>query len=298
MNDLISVIIITYNMADLLRNAICSLKEQTNQNFEIIVVDNHSIDHTEDVINSFSELDIKYIKVHNEGVLSVSRNEGTKLAKGNWMAYLDADDYWMPDKIQQLYNVIEQIPDDYVAISHDFVLNDVRSGKKVTHKCEFDTENLQKELIMGENRIALSGTAVRKDSLLIVNGFSEDVRLKTVEDYDLWIRLSGIGKFFFLHKPLAMINLHDGNYSKKADIQMAALDYLKHNYLDGELSVLFTYDEKQQAYNYSDTMRARILQKNGFFDEAADVCKDLFRRRVITIKLLIIYLFTLIRIAK
>lgn len=298
MDSRLSIVIITYNMAEFLPTALRSLEKQTCQDFEVIIVDNHSTDNTEEVIKSFPSLDISYYKIHNHGILSKSRNMGLEKAKNEWTAFLDADDYWRADKVQELLKCSEYLSDKrYVAISHACVEKDLVSGKSRILSGDVNCEDLYKKLVLGNNFLCLTGTAVRRETALRIGGFCEDDELKTVEDYDMWIRLSKEGKFHYIHKELAAIVLHEGNYSKKADIQMKALDCLKHRYLDEDHSGI-TEKEKKTAFRELDKMKARCLQKNGFFKEAKLVCRDFVKKRYFSIKIIIIFFLAVFRIRK
>ena len=103
-SPLISVVIPTFNHADFLELAISSVVEQTYQNFEIVIVDNHSNDHTIEVLDSFNDDRIHLHKINNNGVIAASRNLGVDHSKGEWIAYLDSDDYWYPTRLQTLVN--------------------------------------------------------------------------------------------------------------------------------------------------------------------------------------------------
>ena len=96
---LVSIVIPTYNHANYLSKALQSIVDQTYTNWEAIIIDNHSLDDTEKLINQYSDPRIKYLKVHNFGIIAKSRNEGIRVAKGDWIAFLDSDDYWEKNKI-------------------------------------------------------------------------------------------------------------------------------------------------------------------------------------------------------
>lgn len=104
---------------------------------------------------------------------------------------------------------------------------------------------------------------MRKTALMSAGGFSEKPEYKTVEDYELWIRLSACGNFYCIDDPLATIVLHEGNYSRKANIQMHALDIMKRYYLDSDIGI--NTNERRKAYIALYELETRCLQKNGFF---------------------------------
>ncbi len=84
---LVSIVIPTYNHANYLRKALQSVLDQTYKNWEAIVIDNHSTDDTKKVINKFNDPRIRYLKIHNYGVIAKSRNAGILAAKGEWVAF-------------------------------------------------------------------------------------------------------------------------------------------------------------------------------------------------------------------
>ncbi|MCI8550434.1 MAG: glycosyltransferase family 2 protein [Lachnospiraceae bacterium] len=295
--DKISIIIITYNMGKFIGRALNSLQNQTCPNFEVIVVDNHSQDETEEIVNAVRDMDIRLIKVHNNGILSVSRNCGMEKAHGNWIGFLDADDFWAEDRVERLYEEIAAHGNDkdIVAYSNDFIEWDIQKNKKRVCTCGTTAagrEEQHRELVLHKNFMTLSGTLVRKDALLAVGMFDEAEQLKTVEDYDLWIKLTTYGKIVFIHEPLCTIVLHEGNYSKKANIQMEALRYLKQKYLDDSR---WTEEEREAAWNGYALLAMRCLQKNGFFKEAKKIWREY---RCLSLKACIILLLSCLHITK
>ena len=89
MNPLVSIIIPTYNRAEDLKRALQSVFDQTFTNWEVVVVDNYSVDNTDSLIKSFNNQKIKLFKIHNRGIISASRNLGLKHALGEYIAFLN-----------------------------------------------------------------------------------------------------------------------------------------------------------------------------------------------------------------
>ena len=107
MSPFFTVVIPTFNCADYLERALKSVFSQTCQNFEIIVVDNSSTDHTNRVLKSYNDKRLTVIEVNNNGIIALSRNKGIENAKGDWIAFLDADDLWYEEKLQIVFNEIQ-----------------------------------------------------------------------------------------------------------------------------------------------------------------------------------------------
>ena len=99
-NPMFSVIVPTFNRSKLLRRAIQSVFQQTYDNWELIIIDNYSEDNSLEVISSFDQSKIKLLQIKNNGVIGTSRNLGIKNAKGNYLAFLDSDDWWKKNKLQ------------------------------------------------------------------------------------------------------------------------------------------------------------------------------------------------------
>jgi len=101
MNDLVSIIMPSYNTGNYIAETIKSVIAQTHQNWELIIVDDCSTDHTDDVVAEFlTDSRIRYIKNEKNSGAAVSRNRALREAKGRWIAFLDSDDLWTPDKLQ------------------------------------------------------------------------------------------------------------------------------------------------------------------------------------------------------
>ena len=104
----VSIIIPTYNHGHYLNRALQSVFDQTYNNWEIIVIDNHSTDETSKVVAKFFGPSTTYLKINNSGIIAKSRNMGIKAAKGEWIAFLDSDDWWAPEKLQVFHNHVSE----------------------------------------------------------------------------------------------------------------------------------------------------------------------------------------------
>ena len=213
-SPLISVVIPTYNHAEFLKVAISSVLEQAYQNFEIVIVDNHSNDHTNEVVDSFNDDRISLHKINNNGIIAASRNLGVDHAKGDWIAYLDSDDYWYPTRLQCL---IDSMRNDlkYDVISTDEYKTNNLTGKKT--KLIYGPLKGQKyrSLLLYGNRLSPSASLVRKGFLLENEvRFNESSDFVTVEDYDYWLQLAlSDATFKFIHSFEGEYLVHGGNSS-------------------------------------------------------------------------------------
>lgn len=101
MNDLVSIIMPSYNTASYIKKTIQSVLDQTYRNWELIIVDDCSTDNTDEVVASIKDERIKYLKNEINSGAAVSRNRALREAQGRWIAFLDSDDLWMPEKLEK-----------------------------------------------------------------------------------------------------------------------------------------------------------------------------------------------------
>lgn len=206
----VSVVIPTYNHAELLRQALTSVVAQTMGDWECLVVNNHSTDNTQQVVDSFADLRIRLINFQNQGVIAASRNVGIEQARGDWVAFLDSDDLWSADKLEECLRVSGP---DTAVVSHPelFVRDDI-----VVHSTQVATSERvsYKNLLFMGNCLSPSAILVRRLLLQRLGGFCTDAQIVTAEDYDLWLRIAQTApNFAFVDKHLATYRLHDGQNS-------------------------------------------------------------------------------------
>ncbi|MDO8574417.1 MAG: glycosyltransferase [bacterium] len=210
--SLVSIIIPAYNVEGFIKNAVESALGQTYSNIEIIVVDDGSTDKTEDILSPYiKEKKIKYIRQSNLG-LAGARNTGIKEAQGKYIALLDADDEFLPEKIKKQVKALEVNPDYgicYCDIIHFFEGN---PRKFYHHRYTYQSGNLFEPLLEKQFINPLS-VVIRKDVLAKWGVF--DPELRHTEDWELWLRLSHAGiKFYYLDEPLALYQVRtSGNLS-------------------------------------------------------------------------------------
>ena len=210
-DPLFTVVIPTFNRADLLREALESVLAQTCEDFEVIVVDNHSTDGTLELVRSFHDPRLRAVQVHNNGVIAVSRNRAVLEARAPLVAFLDSDDRWHADKLDRSREEWAKDPELGMVTHH---LLDVSGGRVIGERRTASYRgDVYRALLLQGNRVYTSATAVRKRYLDEVGGFSEDPELAGVEDYDLWLRLARVCRFHFLHEVLGELRIHSSSHS-------------------------------------------------------------------------------------
>ena len=266
---LFSVIIPTYNCAEYLKRALSSVFSQTYQNFEIIVIDNSSIDETKNVLKSFDNQKLKYIEVNNNGIIAHSRNKGIEKAKGDWIAFLDSDDYWEPEKLDKVKDGIEEKP-EAILFCHDewYVNNGVRKGRL---RYGPNDKNLYEKLLFKGNCLSTSAVCLRSDIANQTSGFSERRDFISTEDYEYWIRLSQLGDVIFIDEILGEWCVHDSNDSvtnpqKHANAIIAVLEYHFGLWLNKFPNSI---NKIKYARGRTNVYAGRILQKGSLFSKAS-----------------------------
>jgi len=214
-SPLVSVVIPTYNNAQYLRQALSSVLDQTYVNWEAIVIDNHSTDNTDEVMESFVGPQVSFLKIHNNGVIAASRNIGIRAARGEWVAFLDSDDWWTKDKLQVCLDCVDENVD---FIYHDLeIISDKPRlfQRKIIKSWQVKLPVLMDLLLRG-NAIANSSVVVRKRLLEEIGGISEDREMIAAEDYNAWISIAKLtNQFVYLKKKLGYYLQHNNNISQK-----------------------------------------------------------------------------------
>jgi len=206
----ISVIIPTYNQGSFLEKAIQSVINQTYIDWEMIVINNYSEDNTEEIFNSFDDKRIKMINYSNLGVISASRNIGIKNSSSEYVAFLDSDDSWYPDKLNDCIDFLEN---GYDLVCHSELWVELDKTSRQVNYGPASNATFKNLLLRG-NCLSPSAVVVKRECLEMVNYFDEDINLITAEDYDLWLRISKKNyKIGFIDKVLGEFVIHENSNS-------------------------------------------------------------------------------------
>ena len=216
---LVSIVIPTYNHAKFISKALKSVIDQTYKNWEAIIIDNESVDETYKLINNFNDPRIKYFKISNHGVIAKSRNLGINEAKGEWIAFLDSDDWWTKDKLEACVSKISKNV-DFIYHAHEYVNKSKSFFKKKIIRGRQLKKPILNDLLIGTitkgSQISNSSVIVRKNILIKIGGLNENKILVGSDDYDTWLRIAQItDQFLYINKKLSYYLSHDANTSSK-----------------------------------------------------------------------------------
>lgn len=213
MNPTVTAIIATFNRAALLPNAINSVLNQTFTDLELLVVDNGSTDDTRSVVESYKDNRIVYIiNEKPSGSCAAPRNIGVGKAKGKYLAFLDDDDIWYPQKLQFCMAEMERHPEAILVCHAQNVVLNGSILKKNT--CGPWTSDMYKRLLYEGNCLGPGSVVIKKEALVDIGGFDTRQEYLGCDDYDLWIRLAAKGEVFhFIDEALAEFRITGLNYS-------------------------------------------------------------------------------------
>jgi glycosyltransferase involved in cell wall biosynthesis len=215
----VSVVIPAYNHARYVGEAIRSVLAQTFQDFEVIVVDDGSTDETGEVVAALKEPRITYVRQSNRGQ-AAARNTGIRASSGEYVAFLDDDDLWLPDKLETQVGVLDSRAEVALVCSDHYVF-DEQTGEtlgRLWHDRPFHywidpfkaARDPLEALLRRGCFIAPSATVVRREALLAVWGFDESFE-KNHEDWDLFVRICRRFPIATVDVPLARNRQHGAN---------------------------------------------------------------------------------------
>jgi len=227
-NPLVSVIVPTYNQADLLKRSLQSLRDQTFPDWDAIVIDNHSDDETKEVVEILHDSRIQYQTIHNNGIIAASRNLGIRHANGEYIAFLDSDDLWYPSKLSECIKILQQ---DKEIVCHGLWIrkDGILQNKLIPVS---SSQNFYETLLYtGNTLIATSAVMMKKQCFDRFGFFSEDPAIVTAEDFELWLRLSKKNiKWGFIPEVLGEYMVHSKNASGNVNRQMLAEEHVVMKY--------------------------------------------------------------------
>lgn len=193
---MISVIIPTYNRAEWLTEAVESVLAQTWRDFELIVVDDGSTDDTAHRLAVYGDR-LRYVQQANAGV-SAARNHGIRLARGKWLAFLDSDDLWEPEKLAAQMAFFRENPNAHICQTEEIW---IRRGQRVNPKRKHRKhsgwifEHCLPLCIVSPSAVMMARSLLDEVGLF-------DESLPACEDYDLWLRISKDEPIYLIDEPL------------------------------------------------------------------------------------------------
>lgn len=197
----ISVVIPTWNRARTIRAAVESALAQTLPPLEILICDDGSTDDTAAVVRMIDDARVKWLPGSHQGRPAIPRNRGIAAAQGEWLAFLDSDDVWLPKKLERQMAAINETgalaacTDAWRYIPGVLDRTPLLGGRD---------EMLGWHELLRCNRVVCSSAVVKRTLIDRVHGFPETEKLRTGQDYGLWVRVANFTKFAYLSEPLVL----------------------------------------------------------------------------------------------
>lgn len=244
---MVSVIVPVYNAAKYVSKALESVFCQTFKDYEVIVVNDGSIDDSERVISLYQEK-IRYFSQENKGP-ACARNLGIRNARGNYVAFLDADDEWMPEKLERQMDLFKRDKSVKLIYTGGIFINE--DGEYIgTIKSYFgNSEQVLRQLFISNCVSPINSVIVEKSCFSAVGCFDEN--LKVAEDWDLMIRTCRKYNFACIALPLVAQRKVRGSQSDNAKRNISnELIFLRKLFSDKENSGFWDLRRKSFSYRY------------------------------------------------
>lgn len=227
MSKALSVIVPVHNRSGPLRRALSSLSAQTDQDFEVIVVDDGSTENIEAIVQAFPQLDIQFRKIPASGAPARPRNVAIALASSPWLAFLDSDDWWTPTKVHDVKTQLagSDIVYHKLKVVHTSHRRHATQRPYVGRRYRTPVIN---DMISRGNPFAMSGTVVRRQLVLSSGGMWEAASGDAIDDFDLWLRLAYDPdvRISYIDRALGYYEVSDDNISATSVKQ-----YIRHRRL-------------------------------------------------------------------
>jgi glycosyltransferase involved in cell wall biosynthesis len=198
---MLTIIVPTYNRLPYLKNAINSVFHQVYRRFQLIVVDDGSTDGTEDYVHSLNNQEnLRYLRIPHCGMPGKVRNAGVRLTTGEYLAFLDSDDRWKPEKLARQITYFEEHPEIQICHSREVWQRGEKivsqAGQKHKRSGKIFVDALKK-CIIGPSTVMM-----RRELFEEFGGFRED--LEIAEDYELWLRITARYPVGYIDEPLVI----------------------------------------------------------------------------------------------
>jgi glycosyltransferase involved in cell wall biosynthesis len=221
-HPLVSVIIPNYNHGRYLAAAIDSVLAQSYSPVEIIVVDNYSTDESWQVIERYAGRPVLGLRFNNGGIIAAGRNHALLRANGTFVAFLDADDTWAPDKLERQ---MPHFADETVALvaAESRFNGEVEYSRPAPVMRGVDYLDVTCDALIRANPIATSSVVARASRIRDAGGFDEHPDFRFIEDWELWLRLCRVGRLRMMTATLINYRLAVGTGRDLRDVALRKL---------------------------------------------------------------------------
>jgi glycosyltransferase involved in cell wall biosynthesis len=220
----VSVVIPTYNRETLVKAAISSVLQQTYSDFELLIIDDASQDETQIAVESFQDPRIHYIRHSQNAGECATRNTGLQACQGDYVAFLDSDDEWLPNKLETQLNLFAQSPPSVGVVYSAITV--VKGDRMFTKRhLGYGDGDIHGNLLY-HNLVGTPSTVMVKRNYL-QQGSVFDSTLRCCGDWDMWLQLAQHCEFKFCPEPLVLYREHDDVNRGSTNSQAVVEGYLR-----------------------------------------------------------------------
>ena len=224
MKPLVSIILPTYNRADFLGRSIISVLNQQFANFELIIVDDASVDNSKEVIAVFDDQRIIYLKHERNLGGSAARNTGIRAAQGDFIAFQDSDDEWYPEKLEKQIKIMIETPPNVGVVYTGFLRVQGENKEYIPGpEIQIKEGNIFRELLKG-NFVTTQAVLVKKECFQKAGMFDET--LPRLQDWELFLRIAKFYEFCYIPEPLVKSFYTEGSISSNPKALIEAFEII------------------------------------------------------------------------
>jgi glycosyltransferase involved in cell wall biosynthesis len=207
----VSAVVTTYNYARFLPDALDSILAQTHTNLEVVVIDDGSTDGTATVVERYADRGVRYVHRPHGGA-GRARNTGLASTSAPLVAFLDADDTWLPDRVEAGLTHLARHPELALVAAHAFACDEGLRPTAVVPAATREAGRMLEQLLIDNVVLNPSSVLIRRPAIEAVGGFSE---IPFGEDWDTWIEIAKRFPIGFVDRPLALVRRHTGSVSPR-----------------------------------------------------------------------------------
>ena len=209
--SLVSVIMNCHNGEKFLNESLKSVIDQTYQNWELIFFDNLSNDNSKKILQNYKDKRIKYYSSKKFLDLYAARNEAIDKSNGKYISFLDTDDYWAPNKLEEQIKFLESNREYKIVYSNYYIFHQDKKNLSIPYNYELPSGFITKQ-ILKKYPIDILTTCIRKK---IFEKKAFKTKYNIIGDFDFFTKLSVENKIAVIQRPLAVYRIHDDNFSSK-----------------------------------------------------------------------------------
>jgi len=269
----VSVVIPVYGVQQYIAATVQSVLDQTYQNLEVILVDDGSPDRSVEICKTFTDPRIRIIRQKNQGV-SAARNTGIHNATGDYIAFLDGDDLWVPEKIAKHVEHLERSPEVGISFSYSAFING--EGEPLGIYQTAKTQDITPGYVLCRNPIGNGSTPVIRREVLAAIRHEEvgadgqvhpvyfDRTIHNMEDVECWLRMAALThwKLEGIPEALTLYRIHANGHSAKIDKQVAALERVIEKVRGYAPEVIATHGNAARAYELRFLARRSVRSRD------------------------------------